>query len=128
MEKEGRVKVSSKFILALSIVSIIGFASIVSETLLDFDLSGYAEASLMIIIGIGLIWETNFGEIKTLAKGINPSNLTHLTTIIVSVIAVIGGIFSIPQIRIDNPGFLAIKGIISLIAIAVIIIQTWVIE
>lgn len=128
MEKESKVKVSSKFILALAVVSIIGFASIVSETLLDFDLSAYSEASLMIIIGTGLIMETKFEKIKTLSQGLNGSNMTYLTTLIVSVVAILAGIFSIPQIRIENPGFLAIKGIISIIAIIVIILQTWVVE
>ena len=39
-------------------------------------------------------------------------------------------IFSFPllKIQIENPSFFAIKGIISIIAIAIIIIQTWIIE
>jgi hypothetical protein len=48
--------------------------------------------------------------------------------LIVGGIAVIAGILSLPQINIQNPAFLAVKGIISILAIIFIILQTWVAE
>lgn len=122
-EGESKIKVSQKFVIALSIVSILGFVGIISETLFSFDLKNYVEALWMFIIGLGFIVEAQIRKLRTLAKGLDPSNFTHLTTIIIGLIAVVAGIFSFPGIRIESPGFLAIKGIVSIIAIAVIIIQ-----
>ena len=125
---EGKVKVSQKFVSALAVVSILGFLGIVSQTIFEYDLSYYIESLLMLIIGAGLIVESKIRKLKSIEKGITSNNLTHLTTVIIGGIAVIAGIFSFPPIRIVNPAFLAIKGIISIIAIIVIIVQTWAID
>lgn len=123
-----KIKLTHRFVTALSIVSILGFLGIVSETLFNHNLSGYVEAGLMLVIGVGMVLEANLGEIKTIRQGLNSSNFTHLTTMIIGAIAVLAGIFSLPFIRVETPGFLAIKGIVSIIAIIVIIIQTWVMD
>ena len=125
---EGKVRVSSKFISILSIVSILGFIGIVSITLFSFDMSNYIEALWMLIIGTGVIIESKIKKLKSLSEGLNSNNFTHLTTIIIGIIAIIAGIFSFPFIRIEVPAFLAIKGIVSIIAIIVIVLQTWVID
>jgi hypothetical protein len=124
-EGDDHVRVSHRFVNALSIVSIFGFAGIVSYTIFSFDLSFYVEAMLMITIGAGLMIEARMRKLKSLSRGITSNNITHLTTIIIGFVAILSGIFSFPQIRIENPSFLAIKGIVSLIAMTVIIIQTW---
>ncbi len=124
----GRIRVSQKFITALAIVSILGFSGIISETIFEFDISYYIEALLMLIIGLALIVESKMKKLRSLENGITPSNFTHLVTVTIGIIAVFAGIFSFPQIRITTAGFLAIKGIIALIAIIVIAIQTWVID
>jgi hypothetical protein len=124
----GTPKASSKFITILSIVSILGFIGIVTNTLFDLNIGHYIEALWIFIIGIGFIFETNFKKIKTLKKGVTPNNFAHLTTLIIGAVAILAGILSFPGIRVTTPAFLAIKGIISLIAIIVIIIQTWVID
>lgn len=122
----GQVKVSQKFVLALSVVSILGFAGIISETLFSFDLEHYVEALLMFVIGIGLVVEAKLKKLKSVSRGITSNNFTHLTTVTIGFIAIIAGIFSFPFLRIGAPGFLAVKGIISIIAIIMIIIHTWV--
>ena len=124
----GKVRVSQKFVTALAIVSILGFFGIMSQSFFDFDSSEYIESFLMLIIGAGLIIEAKVKKLKSLSRGLTSNNITHLTTVIIGVIAIVAGIFSFPMIRIMNPSFLAIKGIISIIAIVVIIIQTWVID
>lgn len=128
VEPGRKVKISHRFVTALSIVSILGFLGIISETLFSYDISGYVEAGLMMIIGIGLAIEANISKIKSIRYGLTSGNFTHLTTLIIGIIAIIAGIFSLPIIRVETPGFLAIKGIISIIAIIVIIIQTWIID
>lgn len=125
---EGKVRVSSKFISILSIVSILGFIGIISQTIFNFNISTYIEALWMLIIGIGIIIEAKLKKLKSLSERITPNNFTHLTTIVVGSLAIIAGIFSFPFIRIETPAFLAIKGIVSIIAIIVIILQTWIID
>jgi len=123
-----KVKLGHRFVTALSIVSIFGFLGIASETLFDFDLGNYVEAGLMFVIGAGMMLEANFEKIKSIKRGLTSSNFTQLTTVIIGAIAIVAGIFSFPPIRVDMPGFLAIKGIMSIIAIIVIAIQTWILD
>jgi len=122
-------KLSHMFVSALSLVSIIGFIGIVSQSLFDYDVSYYVEAFLMLIIGGGLVLESQAKSLVSIKEvGLNSSNFTHLITVIIGVIALLAGIFSFPPIRLYNPSFVAIKGIISVIAIVIIIIQTWFLE
>ncbi|MCA9485971.1 MAG: hypothetical protein KC506_03955, partial [Nanoarchaeota archaeon] len=123
-----KVKVSHRFVTALSIVSILGFAGIISETLIEFDANYYIESLLMFVIGFGLILEARSKNLKSLSHGLDKNNFTHLTTVVIGFIATLAGVFSFPGIRIETAGFLAIKGIISIIAVFVIIIQTWFVE
>jgi nitrogen fixation/metabolism regulation signal transduction histidine kinase len=122
-------KASHTFITILAIVSIIGFIGIISETLFSHSIGFYVEASLMIAIGIGFVLEGQITSLKKIrSEGLNPTNFTHLITVIIGIIALLAGIFSLPEIRIENQGFLAVKGIISFVAIIVIVIQTWIVK
>jgi len=126
--EERKVKISSRFVTTLAIVSILGFVGIVSQTLFEFDMGHYIESFWMFIIGIGMMIEAKIGKLKTISQGITSNNFTHLTTIIIGILAILAGIFSFPAIRIETPAFLAIKGIVSIIAIMVIILQTWIVD
>lgn len=133
IEKEvmgrSKMKASHKFVIALALVSILSFVGIISESFFDFDMSFYVESFLMLIIGAGLVMEGQIGRLRHIKdEGLNSKNFAHLITIIIGFIAVIAGIFSLPSIRLINPGFVAIKGIISIIAILFIIIQTWILD
>lgn len=124
-----KVKVSESFIIALAVVSIIGFIGIVSGSLFNKNISQYTESLLMIVIGIGLIIEAEIKKLKSLKRqGITPTNFTHLTTAIIGGFAFLAGVLSFPAINLQNPAFLAVKGIVSIIAIIFIIIQTWIID
>ena len=71
--------------------------------------------------------ESVITEMKKIKKGgLTPEALGKITMIIVGSLAIIAGILSLPQIDIQNPSFLAVKGIISILAIVFIILQTWV--
>lgn len=118
-------KVSQKFVIALSIVSIVGFLSIVSETMLNFSLDTYLDFILMLVVGGGLLIDADLKTLKGLKRGLTPKKFTHLVVAVIGALAVIAGIFSLPQISFEHPVFLAIKGVIAIIAIIVIIIQTW---
>jgi hypothetical protein len=116
----------NRFMIALSIVSIVGFLGIISETLFNFILKDYIEALLMLILGIGLIIEVKLQRLKSIySHGLTRDNFANIIVIIIGIFAIVAGIFSFPQIRVSNPSFVAIKGILSIIAIAIITIQTW---
>lgn len=126
--KTKKVYVSRSIFIALSIVSILGFLGIIGSSFFEFDSTDYIEALLMIIVGVALMIEAQVKELKSLARGFNSNNFTRLITVIIGVVAVISGIFSFPSIRFEGSAFLAVKGILALIAIVIIVIQTWVVE
>lgn len=118
---------SRNFVIALSVVSIIGFLSIMTESLFNFNFEDYIESLWLLTLGLGLILETSISEIKRIKKnGLTSEMLGKITMVVVGAIAVIAAILSIPQINIQSPTFLAIKGIISILAIIFIIVQTWI--
>lgn len=120
-------KASRKFVIALSLVSIIGFLNIMSESFFNFSFFGYIESSWLLVLGIGLILETSLNELKSIKdNGLNSIMLGKVTMIVVGVMAVVAAILSFPQINFQNPTFSAVKGIISILAIVFIIIQTWI--
>lgn len=122
-------KTSRNFVIALSVVSIIGFLSIVLDTIFSVKINDYIETLWLIALGIGLIFETSLAELKKVkVKGLTADLLGKITMLIIGSIAVIAGILSLPQIAIQNPVFFAVKGIVSILAIIFIILQTWVTE
>jgi hypothetical protein len=122
-------KISNAFVNILVILSILGFTSIISYTLLDKDITRYVETLWLIILGIGFIVEANPNQLfHSIKNKLKQENFTATTTLIIGILAVITGILSLPQINIQNSAFLALKGIMSIIAVIFIIIQTWILE
>ncbi len=131
MVKKKKVKkkssVSRNFIIALSIVSIIGFLNIITQSLFNFSFTNYIESLWLVTLGTALILETSMRELKRIKKqGLTPDMLGKVTMVVVGIMAVIAAILSLPQISIKSPTFLAIKGIVSILAVIFIIIQTWI--
>jgi len=122
-----RVKASRSFVIALSIVSMIGFLSIVLEDLFYVNINSYIQTLWLISLGIGLILEVSLVKLKKIkTSGLTPEVLGEITMLVVGSMAVIAGVLSLPQINVQHPSFLAIKGIIGLLAIIFIILQTWI--
>jgi hypothetical protein len=120
---------SRKFVIALSIVSMIGFLSIVLESLFFIDMNPYIETLWLVVLGVGLILESSLKDFKKVKKkGLTSEYLGKLTMMIVGGIAVIAGLLSLPQLDVQHASFFAVKGIVSLLAIIFIIFQTWVTE
>ncbi len=127
LKKNSNRRASRNFVIALSVVSIIGFLSIMVESLFYWDVSGYIDTLWLIVLGLGLILETTIKELKSVKrKGLTSEYLGKITMIVVGSIAIISGILSLPQINVQNASFLAVKGIISILAIIFIILETWV--
>ncbi len=121
----GKNKTSEMFITGLAVVSIAGFIGIISKSIFNFELDTYVNATFMLVVGIALLIDADFKTLRTLKYGVTPKNFSHLTLAVIGTIAVIAGIFTIPQISIDHFLFQSTKGIISIIAIIVIVVQTW---
>lgn len=132
--KEGVVKkrsrASRKFVIALSVVSIIGFLSIVTESLFGFSFTDYIESLWLVALGIGLILEASPKQVMNIREngGLTSDMLGKITMLVVGIFAVIAALLSLPQIYVEHATFLAIKGIISILAIIFIAIQTWITE
>ena len=124
IKKKKKSSASRNFVFALSIVSIIGFLNIVSQSLFNFSFENYVESLLLITLGTGLVLETSIKELKKVKKeGLTPDMLGKITMIVVGALAIVASILSLPQIDIEHPTFLAVKGIVSILAIIFIIIQ-----
>lgn len=125
-----RSKVSKHFVTVLAIVSIVGFIGIISKTLFLKNIDGIVDSLLMIMIGSGLVLESSLSKLISLRHGIDSNNFTNLITIVIGLISIIVGVFSLPFFGIENPSFFAMKGILSVIAIIIIIIiiQTWIVD
>jgi hypothetical protein len=134
VKEEGEVKVrenkvSKSFVTVLAVLSILGFVGIVSRTLFDADIESYIESIWFLLMGIGFIFESSPGRLfSTIRKKLGERNFSSLTTLIVGVLALFAGLFSLPFFGLENPGFFAIQGVISIIAIVFIVIQTWVLK
>jgi len=124
--KGEKIAISEKFVIALSIISILSFIDIISATIFATNIHPYIESLWLLIIGVGFVIEGQVKRLKTLGHGVSAKNFANLTTIVIGLIAIFGGILSVPFFGITNPAFLATKGIVSIIAILVIVIHTWV--
>lgn len=124
-----RAKASHVFVSVLAIVSIMGFAAIISESWFGFKLNIYVESLILLVLGVGFIFESEPKRVfKKKIKELDERNFGRLTTFVVGCLAVIAGILSFPYINIQHYVFLSVKGLISFIAIIFIVIQTWLVK
>lgn len=81
------------------------------------------------ILAVGFIFESHPRKLfRRIKDTMNDRTFTAITTFIVGGIAFIAGILTLPFFNFQNPTFLAMKGLLSLVAISFIIIQTWVMK
>ncbi len=106
-------------------VSIIGFGEIILNSFFDLSFQKYMGFLWLTLMGIGFIMES---KPKQIHRRNSNDSVTDITALVVGVMAIIAGILSIPQIGVDHPVFFATKGVISLIAIIFIAMETWVIK
>ena len=127
-KKKNSTITSKNFVIVLALISILGFVGIISETIFYYDLKGIIESLWILILGTGLLIETKYQKLKSMRRGLTNENFPHMTNFVIGAVAVLAGILSFPIFKIDNPSFSAIRGILSLIAIIIIIIETWLIK
>lgn len=123
------IKGKNAFGRVLALISIYGFLGIATMTFFNLSIESYSSSLLLILMGAGFILESQPRKlIKDLSENFQESSFSSLTTLVVGVLAVIAGILVLPQIAIENPTMNALNGILAIIAIFFIIIETWVIK
>jgi midasin (ATPase involved in ribosome maturation) len=119
------------FNIILAVVSIIGFMSIIIRTFSGTDASKFMDMLLLLLIGAGILLKMDLTKLSGLKEeGLTSAQFSRIIGIIIAVLAMLTGLFNVvPSDRIHNwSGFMAIKGIVSIIAIIVIVIETWVLR
>lgn len=120
------MKAKPMFIYFLAIVSILGFMGTAVDAFGGIDISKYITSTIFLLIGIGLMIEGNVRALpKMLKYGLTGNEISHITAIAVGVVAIISGVLSYPFIGIENNTFTIIKGILSIVAIVIIVIETF---
>ena len=78
------------------------------------------------LIGFGIFTQTKFSAIRSLRYGITNYNFPNLITELIGFLAIISAILVFPKIGVVHHSILTIKGILAVIAILIIFIQTWI--
>lgn len=125
IKEEKKRKISLRFASILAIVSIIGFFDIMSFSFFNFSLGNYQEVLWFVLLGIGFILEAHP---ESISKKPKDDSITNITSLVIGSISIIAGILTIPFIGMDHIVFSATKGVISLIAIIFIALETWVMK
>jgi len=126
--KEKR-KVSTKFAGILALISITGFVEIILTQFFEISIREYSAFFWLIIMGIGFIIISKPKHLyATSKKKFDEESFSRLTTFVIGVMAIIAAILSFPSVNIVHPILSATMGIISIISIIFIIVQTWIIK
>jgi len=128
MRHKSKSMVTKSFLWSLAIISILGFIGIMAQVWLGFDLIvKNAAAYMLIILGFGLAVEGQVRKWKNFRSGgYSSTEIAHVVTGIIGMIAIFVGILDLTGL--EGPTLMAMQGIISMIAVIIIIFQTWVVD
>ncbi|MFP4112414.1 MAG: hypothetical protein ACLFPQ_01760 [Candidatus Woesearchaeota archaeon] len=122
-------KISKIFVNTLALISILGFVSIISESLFGYSIDNYMRPFWLIIMGAGFIIEANPMELyRQIKVRLDDTNFNRITTLVIGVFALASGIIAIPFFNINHFIFLAMMALVSFVAIFFIIIETWILR
>ena len=124
-QKREKRKISIGFASILAIVSIIGFLDITLVSFFEFSFQNYMSFLWLCLMGIGFII---ISKPKKLIQKKKEDSVTDITALVVGALAIIAGVLSLPFLAISHPVFLAIKGVIGIIAIIFIALETWIVK
>ena len=111
-----------KFTFYLSIFSILGFATILTQLLTSVDIGVYVDSMLFLLIGFALMVSGGYQLIFSYFKnGLTVSEVNKIVSVVVGAISMFVGVLTIPIIGMNVEVFVGTKIIISIIAILVII-------
>jgi len=124
-KKKEKRRISIGFASILAIVSIVGFLDITLTSFFEFSFQNYMSFFWLCLMGVGFII---IAKPKSLIQQKKEDSVTDITALVVGTLAIIAGVLSLPFLAISHPVFFAIKGVISIIAIIFIALETWVVK
>ena len=80
---------------------------------------------MLTVLGVGFIIQARPKKLFTENSG---ETVTNITSLVIGSLAIIAGVLKLPFIDINHEVVSAIPGIIALIAIIFIVIETWIIK
>ena len=129
VNEKSRRKVSTRFAGVLAIISITGFVEIILTRFFNISISEYSAFLWLMIMGIGFILVSRPKSLYISSqRRFDEGSFSRLTTLVLGAIAIVAAILSLPFIDVNHPILSASMGIISIIAIIFIIVQTWIIK
>lgn len=118
-----------KFVVILIVIDLIWFAMVAMDSLLGVSTSAYYDFFWILLFAIGLIVISDINKILNIRhEGWHSENFANLITFVIGLLAIVTAFVSLPGSHKSNAVFTAIKGIISLIAVFYVIIETWLIK
>jgi hypothetical protein len=129
MAEKEKPKEATKFAGIMSLISIIGFANIITQSLFEISITPYFNSVLLFLIGIGFMMAA---RPKNLYEGskryFTETSVARLTTFVIGLLSIAASVLTLPEVSLVHPALETIKSIISVIAILFIVFQTWVLE
>lgn len=121
-------KAKPPLLIAMAIGSLLGFIAIILNQLGIYDISPFITELLFVILGIGLVFE---GDIKRFIRFVQgkmkfKDASAKVTTLIVGFASIAVGALSLLNINIEQLS--SLKLIVSLIAVVIIILETFLLD
>jgi len=123
--KRIHAKTKPPLLIALAVVSLLGFLVIIFNELGIYDLAPLTSHLMFVILGVGLAFEGNIiGLWKFLTKGAKFRDVSTKTiTVIIGIAAIVIGLLGL--IRFDSVMLNSFRLLIAIIASAAIVLETW---
>lgn len=112
-----------KFTTGLSIVSIIGFITILISSTTGFDIGAYADSLLFLIIGFFLFLAGGARFFVYFKNGLTTDEINRLVTVAVGFASIITGVLIAPFFNLNFTVLNGVKAIIAVVAIMVIVME-----
>ncbi len=121
------VKAKPKFLLILSVVSILGFLAMALEGFGITSFGAVLSGLSFIVVGIGLAIVGGIKKIFSYTKGgLTSIEVTHILSVMLGIVSVFVGVFTFSGL--NSQLFSIMKAWLSIFMIIFIIIQTWFVE
>jgi hypothetical protein len=111
------------------LIDLVWFFTVVADYLLGMKTSVYFDFFWVLLFAMGLLIISDVNKIWNIRhEGWHSENFANLITFVIGILAIITAFASLPSIHKSSPVFTAIKGILALIAIFYVVIETWLVK
>jgi putative Mn2+ efflux pump MntP len=122
-------KISKIFVNTLALISILGFVSVISESMFNYSIDHYVRPLWLIIMGVGFLVESNPIElIHQIKNRLDEANFNRITTLVIGIFALASGVLTLPIFNINHFIFSSMMSLVSFVSILFIIIETWILK